>query len=119
MPWAKGNTLGGRTKGSKNKSSGLVARLIKDKFPGWNPIVAMAEISQDATQDMAIRVICLKDVASYLYPKQKAVEVTGEIRHVNSQSTYSESVRFLEQAGIDVSDLHDDDESTALIEYDS
>lgn len=57
------------------------ARLLDElgrRYPGYDPVVAMAEIAQDDTVEMRIRVQCHSEVASYVHSKRKATELTGE-----------------------------------------
>lgn len=70
---------GGRTKGTPNKRTQELCELMEDKFPGYNPVVQMAGIALDKDVEINIRVQCAKEVAQYLYPKRKAVELKGEI----------------------------------------
>jgi len=80
MPFQPGNKFGrGRERGSKNKASAAMRDLMDERYPEWNPVLAMAEIAQDDEFDLSVRVQCMKEVAGYMYPKQKAVELrSGE-----------------------------------------
>lgn len=106
MAWAKGNKFGkGRRKGSKNTRTSNMVKELSEKYPGWDPVIAMAAIAQDSEVEMALRIQCLKDVAGFIYAKKKAVEVTGDIHHITHESTVDESIAYLSAAGIDISDL--------------
>ena len=64
--------------GSPNKlKQSLLARLDA-KFPGWHPVVQMAEIANDEAQPIEIRFGAAKEVAKYVTPQLKAVELTGD-----------------------------------------
>lgn len=80
MPFQKGNTHGqGRKKGSKNKRTDELHRLVDEKYPGWNPVVALLDIAHDDEVDISLRAKCINEAASYLYPKLRSVDVTGEM----------------------------------------
>jgi hypothetical protein len=69
----------GRPIGMPNKPTQALRALLDKRFPGWNPVEQMAEIAQDETADIAIRLNAAKEVAKYVYPQLKAVELaTGE-----------------------------------------
>ena len=64
--------------GSPNKlKQSLLARLDA-KFPGWHPVVQMAEIANDETLSVQDRFNAAKEVARYVTPQLKAVELTGD-----------------------------------------
>jgi hypothetical protein len=44
----------------------------------WDPVVALALVSEDRRTAPEIRERCLKEVAQYFHAKRKAVEITGE-----------------------------------------
>ena len=51
--------------------------LLQDKFPNYNPVVAMAEIAQDKKNDTPLRLAAHKEVAKYTNHQLKAIEITG------------------------------------------
>lgn len=73
----------GRKAGTPNKvNAELFARLqkhVEDKcgIEGYDPLFALAEIASDEKVDVAIRVKAHADVARYIHPQKKAVEVSG------------------------------------------
>ena len=69
---------GGRPKGAVNKPKRVLLSRLQAKYPDWDPVIAMADRANDETQDDRIRFDAEKEVASYLYPKMKSVEHTGE-----------------------------------------
>lgn len=69
---------GGRQKGTPNKDTKALCDRIASKYPGWDPVEAMAEIAQDDTNDVMIRLAALKEIAQYIHPKRKAIEHTGK-----------------------------------------
>lgn len=51
---------------------------VNDAVPGYDPIVAIAEIANDPSTPVAVRLDCHRDVARYMVPQVKAVEITTE-----------------------------------------
>lgn len=75
---ALGKKTGGRKKGTPNKKSqALMDRL---KSLGCDPIEDMALVAKEAKTegDWNLLLSASKELAQYVYPKRKAVEVTGE-----------------------------------------
>ena len=66
---------GGRKKGTPNKRTQALLDAIGDVCPDYDPVVSMAIIANDVTQELSIRVQCHKEVAQYVHPKRKALEV--------------------------------------------
>ena len=75
---AYGKKTGGRQKGTPNKDTQALQERIAQRYPGWDPVEAMAEIAQDDTNDVMIRLAALKEIAQYIHPKRKAIEHTGK-----------------------------------------
>ena len=73
-----GERRGGRQKGTPNKDTKALCDRIAERYPGWDPVEAMAEIAQDDTNDVMIRLAALKEIAQYIHPKRKAIEHTGK-----------------------------------------
>jgi len=69
---------GGRQKGTLNKDKKHFLSLLAERWPNYNPVIAMAGIANDETVDLEMRFAAHKEVAQYVEPKRKAVEVTGE-----------------------------------------
>lgn len=53
-----------------------VAELLQEKYKGWDPVLAMAEVAQDKKQEMGVRVQCMKEVAKYRHPALRQVDHT-------------------------------------------
>ena len=68
----------GRKKGVPNKDTQALQDRIAAKYPGWDPVEAMAEIARDEENDVMIRLAALKEVSQYIHPKRKAIEHTGK-----------------------------------------
>ena len=71
--------LGGRQKGTPNKRTQALLDLIDSECPGYDPVVAMAKIANDPSQDETLRVQCHKEVAQYIHAKRKAIEVEADV----------------------------------------
>lgn len=68
----------GRPKGSKNQPKRALLKLIQELYPNYHPVLEMAKTANDKEVDAALRFNANKEVAQYVEPKRKAVEVTGE-----------------------------------------
>ena len=65
--------------GSPNKNKQALIALLQAKYPGYSPVVSMADIANDMDNDLSTRFNAHKEVAQYVTPKLKALEVTGEM----------------------------------------
>lgn len=80
MPWPKKRPENsGRKKGTPNAERKELYTLLAKKFPGYNPVFAMAEIALDKKNLPDLRLQAHKEVAKYTFPQLKAVEVNGNI----------------------------------------
>lgn len=69
---------GGSRKGRPNKPKLVLLSALQRKFgKEWNPVVKMAEIAEDESNPVELRAQMYKEVAQYVEPKRKAIEVTG------------------------------------------
>ena len=73
-PLAKDGTRRGRRKGSRNKRSQELSELLEARFPGYDPVTAMAAMANDASLDEPLRLAANKEVAKYVRPQLKAIE---------------------------------------------
>ena len=73
----KGFKVGGRKKGTPNKDKKALLDLINERFPGYHPVVSMADIANDESQTMELRASMHKEVSQYVEPKRKSVELSG------------------------------------------
>lgn len=71
--------VSGRKKGTPNKAKSELAGMLHEKFPGYDPLMAMAEIAQDVEVELSLRIMCHKEVAQYLRPKLRSTTVTGTL----------------------------------------
>ena len=75
--------VGGREKGTPNKKTVELQERVK-KFmqqqgiKNFDPLVALAGIAVDKATQLKLKVESLKELAQYLHPKRRAVEVSGE-----------------------------------------
>lgn len=100
MAFQKGNKLGGRTKGSKNK----VNQPIRNKFLELLE-TNMVKFQQDLDElEPRDRIKLLLDMASYVIPKLKAVEHTD--RELNDRKVV---VSFVNSDGTTVKDFNSED----------
>jgi hypothetical protein len=71
-----GERRGGRQTGTPNKRTLAVAERLATL--DCNPIEGMAGIAIDESQPMQLRATMYRELAQYVAPKRKAMEVTGE-----------------------------------------
>ena len=71
----KGLKTGGRTKGTPNRKTQGIVELITEKFPNYHPLISLAEIANDFSNDVAIRLQANKEIAKYICPQLKAIAV--------------------------------------------
>lgn len=69
--------MAGSRKGVPNKRSLDAAAVIAKHFPGWDPLVELAKMARDASLTPEQRMRAMMEVAQYMHPKRKAVEMTG------------------------------------------
>ena len=75
--------IGGRQKGTPNKKTQELQERVK-KFmknmgiKDFDPLVALAGISQDKGTPLKLKVEALKELSQYFHPKRRAVEFSGE-----------------------------------------
>ena len=70
----KGKKTGGRLPGTLNRQTSELIDLIKFKYPGYHPVVALVDIA-NSSQDISIRLQANKEVAKYICPQVKSVEI--------------------------------------------
>lgn len=68
----------GRPKGSPNKPKRRLLQLIQDTYPGYHPVLEMAKTANDPEADLNTRFNANKEVAKYIEPTLKAVEISGD-----------------------------------------
>jgi hypothetical protein len=65
---------GGRQKGTRNKRTQELTELLEKRFPGYDPVSAMAAMANDTSLDETLRLSANKEVAKYVRPQLKAIE---------------------------------------------
>lgn len=66
---------GGRTKGTPNKKTSTLIDICDRK--GINPFEALLDLCTN--EEISVRLAALKEICSYIYPKQKAIEMNANI----------------------------------------
>lgn len=77
----------------------VVRNIIASKYPDYDPVLAMIEIAQYTEQE-GIAVQCHKEVAQYLYPKLKSVEVQVEDNTKRSRDDIIERLKSFDTTNI-------------------
>ena len=73
---ARGRKTGGRKAGVPNKKTRAIQERLEEL--GCDPLEGMAKIAMDESIEVNIRLTAYKELAQYLYPKRKAIEVVQE-----------------------------------------
>jgi hypothetical protein len=73
---ALGHKTGGRKAGTPNRKTREISELLESL--GHNPIEAMVRIATDPEASLELRGRMNAELAHYVYPKRKAVEVAGD-----------------------------------------
>lgn len=72
---AHGFKSGGRAAGVPNKKTQAVADMLAEL--NCCPITGMAKIAMDEATPVPVRAAMFRELANYLYPKRKAVEIAA------------------------------------------
>lgn len=79
---AAGRKTGGRKKGTPNKRTEKAAKTIQKVIDdiGCTPIEAILQIAEQAKDegDLPLALSAYKELAQYVAPKRKAVEISGD-----------------------------------------
>jgi hypothetical protein len=75
---ATGRKTGGRSRGTPNKRTQAVSEILEAL--SCDPIESMAKIAMDETVELSIRAQMYKELAQYVAPKRKAVEMQSDVR---------------------------------------
>jgi hypothetical protein len=62
---------------SQNKK---LMELISGSHSNFHPILVLADIASDTSEDSSVRVAAAKGMMPYLEPQLKAIEVRGNVR---------------------------------------
>ena len=63
-----------RPAGTPNKLKQTLLARLDARFPGWHPVIQMAEMANDDTLSTQDRFQAAKEVAKYVTPQLKAIE---------------------------------------------
>ena len=72
---AQGFKTGGRRKGTPNKRTDKLFKLLQEKYPDFDPVVSLVDIINDPYTSRALHAYCIRAILPYYYPKRKFVEV--------------------------------------------
>jgi hypothetical protein len=76
---AKGHKTGGRTAGTPNRKTQEISALLGSL--DCNPIEGMARIAMNEQHTPELRGRMYAELAQYVYPKRKAVELKGDLEN--------------------------------------
>lgn len=79
----------GRPKGKPNVDKREMVAMLAEKYPDYHPILALAELAHTTTiidkdgvktsePDTNMQFQCHKEIAKYITPQLKAIEITGK-----------------------------------------
>ena len=68
----------GRPKGVPTKPKRALIALLNERWPGWHPVLQMADIANDETVALPERFSAAKEVAKYVVPQLKAVDISQD-----------------------------------------
>ena len=66
-----------RPLGSKNKPRRALIALLNERYPGFDPVLEMVKMYHES-EDRPEQVTLLKEIAQYVIPKLRSVEVQLE-----------------------------------------
>ena len=67
-----------RPKGVPNKPKRALLRLLQEKYPGYHPVLKMAEIANSPNTEIALQAQMHKEIARYVEPVLQAVAVSQD-----------------------------------------
>jgi hypothetical protein len=68
-----------RPAGVPNKPKRALLRLLQEKYPGYHPVLSMAEIANNPDNDVTLRAQMHKEVARYVEPLLQAVSIGNDV----------------------------------------
>ena len=92
---ALGYKTGGRAAGTQNKRTQEAAQILEEL--GCNPIRGMAEIAMSESHPVELRARMLLELAHYVYPKRKTVDVRVAEPEPREQATSDDGIRWLDE----------------------
>ena len=82
-----------RPTGVPNKNKQALIKLLQARYPGYHPVMEMADIANDKENPVELRANMHKEIAMYVEPKRKSIEVSGEL---DTRVTYKPMVKRLD-----------------------
>ena len=82
-----------RPAGTPNKNKQALILLLQAKYPNYHPVMEMAAIANDTENAVELRASMHKEIAMYVEPKRKSIEVSGEL---DTRITYKPMVKRLD-----------------------
>jgi hypothetical protein len=84
---------GGRQSGTPNRNTCVIQEKLQSL--GCDPIAGLAKIALESSTPLELKVRCLTELAQYVYPKRKAIDVSLEqptrlravVEHIGSART--------------------------------
>ena len=78
----KGRPLGGEKKGGRkpgqlNRRTDSLLKRLERQFPNYHPIMHMASVANDESNDVTVRFAASKEVARYVVPQLRTIEHKG------------------------------------------
>lgn len=69
----------GRKKGTPNKDKKELRDRLNAEFPNYDPLLSLAAIGNDPKTPLEMKITCHKEIAKYIHPQRKAVEIANDI----------------------------------------
>jgi hypothetical protein len=85
---------------SEGERKKAVSRIIASNYPNFDPVLAMVDMVHEDEVERSIKFQCLKEVAQYLYPKLKSVEVQVEDNTGKSRDDIIRRLRELDNSSV-------------------
>ena len=73
-----------------NRPTRELRAMIAEEFPDYHPVIALAKMAHDETNDASLRAQCHKEVAKYSQPVPKPVDQEGQTDAVQTIRIISE-----------------------------
>lgn len=83
-----------RPKGSKNKPKRRLIQLIQEHYPDYHPVMEMAKLANTSADD-SVKFNANKEVAKYIEPALKAIEVSGTGENGELEVNNTQKIEFV------------------------
>lgn len=64
----------------EEKTNHHLLKMLHERYPNYHPLIAMAELAHNEKTEDGIRFNCHKEIAKYVEPQLKSVEVKGRVK---------------------------------------